>query len=325
MVTGRTFAILTSGGDAPGMNAAIRSAAKTALSNGARMLGSRHGYRGLVDDDIVELDRSSVSNIIHRGGSIIHSSRCDEFETVEGRARALETCRKHGIDGLILIGGDGTMRGAEVFEKEGSPPLVGIPGTIDNDIVGTEYTIGFDSAVNTALRAIDQIRDTAEAMERMFFIETMGRLSGAIALAAGIAGGGNVVIVPEQHTDAEAVARRLVDDREGGATSLLVIVAEGDDSGGAYRLADRVKELTGMDSRVTVLGHVQRGGNPTAQDRIIATCLGVTAVEDLLAGRHGHMLGWKCHEITRTPFAEAKNTGASLIDRLVRHAGTMVT
>jgi len=321
----KTFAILTSGGDAPGMNAAIRAAARTGFRNNVRMLGAMHGFRGLVEDDFIELDRRSISNIIQTGGSILRSSRCDEFETVEGRAKALENCRRRGVDGLILIGGDGTMKGALAFETEGSPPSVGLPGTIDNDIEGTEYTIGFDTAVNTALRAIDQIRDTAEAMERMFFIETMGRRSGAIALTAGIAGGGNVVIVPEIKTDIPKVAKTLLDDREAGATSLLVIVSEGDSAGGAYEIAAKVKELTGLDAHVTILGHIQRGGSPTAQDRIIASVLGVTAVEDLLAGRHGHLLGWKCHAVTRIPYAEARTSTSSLPVEILQHADMLIT
>ena len=302
----KTFAILTSGGDAPGMNAAIRAATRTALRNNCRMLGSISGFRGLVEDDCIELTRLSVANIIHRGGSIIKSSRCDAFLTVEGRAKALENCRKRGVDGLILIGGDGTMKGALAFTSEGGPPSVGLPGTIDNDIEGTDYTIGFDTAVNTALQAIDRVRDTAETMGSMFFIETMGRRSGAIALAAGMAGGCNVAICPEKVTDIDAVAEKLISDRDAGATSLLIVVAEGDDSGGAYQLATKIREKTGMNSKVVVLGHTQRGGNPTAQDRIIATVLGVTAVKDLLTGRSGHLLGWKADSITRIPFADAK-------------------
>jgi len=321
----KKIAILTSGGDAPGMNAAVRAATRTALKHDAKMLGSMHGFRGLVEDEIIELDSSAVRNIVHRGGSIIKSARSDEFETKEGRAKAIRTCEKHEIEGLVLIGGDGTMLGAKIFADEGGPPAVGIPGTIDNDIRGIDYTIGFDSAVNTAVRAIDQIRDTAEAMERMFFIETMGRRSGAIALASGIAGGGNVVVVPEQHTEADKVADRIIADRKAGATSLLVIVAEGDDSGGAYKLAKKVKERVGIDTRVTVLGHIQRGGNPTAQDRILATCLASRAVKDLLEGAYGHLLGWRNSEIVRIPFAEAETTTSSIYDGILCETGAMIT
>jgi 6-phosphofructokinase 1 len=321
----KTIAILTSGGDAPGMNAAIRAATRTAINRGVKMLGSLHGYRGLVRDEVIELDASAIRNIIHRGGSIIKSARSDEFETKEGRDKALETCRKHKIEGLVLIGGDGTMRGARDFREEGGPPAVGLPGTIDNDIKGTDYTIGFDTAVNTALRAIDQIRDTAEAMERMFFIETMGRHSGAIALASGIAGGGNVVVVPEMHTDIDKVAERIISDHKAGATSLLVIVAEGDDSGGAYKLADKIKERIGIDTRVSVLGYIQRGGNPTAQDRILATCLASHAIQDLLDGKHGHLLGRRGRDIVRIPFEEAVTTTTSMFDEIICDAGAMVT
>jgi 6-phosphofructokinase 1 len=321
----KTIAVLTSGGDAPGMNAAIRAATRTALNNGVKMLGSLHGYRGLVRDEFIDLDASAIRNIVHRGGSIIRSARSDEFETKEGRAKAIETCRKHKIEGLVLIGGDGTMKGAKLLAEEGGPPAVGVPGTIDNDIKGIDYTIGFDSAVNTALRAIDQIRDTAEAMERMFFIETMGRRSGAIALASGIAGGGNVVVVPEMHTDIEKVVDRITADHKAGATSLLVIVAEGDESGGAYKLAEKVGQRVGIDTRVTVLGHVQRGGNPTAQDRILATCLASRAVKDLMEGTYGHLLGWRGSEMVRIPFAEAETSTISLFDQMICYAGTLVT
>lgn len=321
----KTLAILTSGGDAPGMNAAIRAATRTALASGARMLGSLRGFRGLVFNDIIELNRDSISNIVQRGGSILHSSRCDEFETVEGRAKALKTCKEHGIDGLILIGGDGTMKGALAFEREGGPASVGLPGTIDNDITGLDYTIGFDTAVNAALEAIDRIRDTAETMERVFFIETMGRASGSIAAASGIAGGANVVIVPELHTDIEAVVRKIKEDRDSGATSVLIVIAEGDDSGGAYSLAAKIREIAGIDSRVSVLGYMQRGGNPTARDRIVATVLGVAAVTDLLQGKSGYLLGWKNDAIVRVPYAEARTAGTSLPPEILQHAGIMLT
>jgi len=321
----RNVAILTSGGDAPGMNAIIRAVARAARHHDIRLLGSKHGYRGLVDDEIVEVDRNAVSNIVHRGGSILRSSRCEQFRTPEGRSQAIQTCEKHGIDGLILIGGDGTMRGAMELEMEGGPPSVGLPGTIDNDINGTEYTIGFDSAVNAALESIDRIRDTADAMEMTFFIETMGRSSGAIALSAGIGGGANVVIVPERKTDVRTVADRLISDRDAGASSLLVIVAEGDNSGGAYKLAESVKEINGMDYRVTILGHIQRGGNPTAKDRLIGTCLGVQAMEDLVDGRHGHMLGWRYSKFSRTPLADAVTSTSTLPEVIVKHAETLIT
>lgn len=307
------------------MNAAIRSVTRTAVRNKIKVLGAMRGFKGLVFDDFIELDRNSVSNIVHRGGSIIYSSRCDEFHTEEGRARAKEVCKARGIDGLVLIGGDGTMRGALAFEKEGGPASVGLPGTIDNDITGLDYTIGFDTAVNAALEAIDRIRDTAEAMERVFFIETMGRSSGAIALAAGIAGGCNVVIIPERKTDLNAVARKIIDDRTSGSKSLLVVVAEGDDSGGAYEIASKIHEMTGLEPRVSVLGYMQRGGNPTAKDRIVATVLGEKAVEDLIEGRHGHLLGWKSEAVVRVPFAEARTAGMALPDDIVLNAGTMLS
>jgi len=323
----KRIGVLTSGGDAPGMNAAIRAATKTAISSGATMLGSLRGFKGLVDNDFIELNRDSVSNIVQRGGSIIYSSRCDEFLTKEGRAKAIENCRKREIDALILIGGDGTMKGAVAFQEEGGPPSVGLPGTIDNDIAGLDCTSGFDTAVNAALEAIDRIRDTAETMERVFFIETMGRASGSIAVAAGIAGGCNAVIVPEKHTDLDAVAARLMEDRKAGAKSLLIVVAEGDDSGGAYQIAREVGTRTGLDVRVSVLGYMQRGGNPSARDRIVATVLGVTAIEDLLKGKSGYLLGWKSESIVRVPFSEARTAGMSLTipKEILDHAGMLLT
>jgi len=321
----KSICLLTSGGDASGMNAAIRAATRTALKMGMRVLGSLNGYRGLCHDNIIELDRDAVRNILHRGGSIIYSTRCDDFMTVEGRARALDVCRKHDIDGLVLIGGDGTMRGAKIFMDEGGPPSVGLPGTIDNDIEGIDYTIGFDTAVNTAIRAIDQVRDTAETMERIFFIETMGRASGAIALAAGIAGGANIVVVPEIPTDIKTIAKKIESDRKSGSRSLLVIVSEGDTAGGAYEIAEKVKEISGIEYRVTVLGHTQRGGCPTAVDRINATVLGVCAVEDLIEGRYGSLIGMKNGNVTRVPFDKAVTSHSSLPEVIVKHADTMVT
>jgi 6-phosphofructokinase 1 len=320
----KTLGILTAGGDAPGMNAVIRAATKTALAKGARMLGIRRGFEGLITDDIFELNRDLISNIVQRGGSIVHSARNEEFRTKEGRAKALKTCERRGIDGIIMLGGDGTTKGALAFEKDGGPPAIVVPCTIDNDIAGLDTTIGFDTAVNAALEAIDRIRDTAETMERTFFIETMGRESGAIAVASGIAGGANVVIIPEKRTNIEAVARRIMDDRKAGAKSLLIVVSEGDDAGGAYAIAEKVGKLTAIDSRVSVLGYMQRGGNPSARDRIVATVLGVAAVEELLKGKHGYVVGWKCESIMRIPFGEAHTARLCLPPDIARHAGTIL-
>lgn len=320
----KTIGILTAGGDAPGMNAVIRAATKTALNNGARMLGIRRGFEGLINDDIFELTRDDVSNIIQRGGSIVHSARSEEFRTKKGRKKALETCARLGIDGIIMLGGDGTTKGALALEKDGGPPAIVVPCTIDNDVAGLDMTIGFDTAINAALEAIDRIRDTAETMERTFFIETMGRESGAIALASGIAGGANVIIIPERRTEVEACAARILEDRKNGAKSILVIVSEGDDLDGAYAIAEKVSKLTNIESRVSVLGYMQRGGNPSARDRIVATVLGVTAAKELLEGKHGYVVGWKSESIVRIPFEEAHTQRLCLPVDIVGHAGTFM-
>ncbi|MGQ9583016.1 MAG: 6-phosphofructokinase [Thermoplasmatota archaeon] len=300
----RRIGILCSGGDAPGMNAAIRASVRAAVSRGLEAVGVIRGYAGMVRGDFRPLDARSVSGIINLGGTILRTARCPEFMEREGRERAFERLKEAGIDGLVAIGGDGTFRGAHEFTREFGFPVVGVTGTIDNDIYGTDYTIGFDTAVNIAVDAIDRIRDTAASHDRIFFVEVMGRHSGFIALWSGVAGGAEAVFIPEVRESIERTAQELVEGRRRGKTSAIVIVAEGEEAGGAFEVARRFRELTGLDYRVTILGHIQRGGSPTAWDRILATRSGVRAVEALLEGERSHMVGVRGHEMVLVPFQE---------------------
>ncbi|MBI4505769.1 MAG: 6-phosphofructokinase [Chloroflexi bacterium] len=300
----RRIAVLTSGGDAPGMNAAIRAVVRTATHHEIEVLGIRRGYLGLVRDAVEPLDSRSVSEIIHRGGTILGTARCEEFRTPEGRAMAQETLRRHGVDGLVAVGGDGTFRGGLLAGQEWSLPIVGVPGTIDNDVAGTDFTIGFDTAVNTALEAIDRIRDTAESLERLFFVEVMGRTRGFIALEVALAGGAKAVLLPEEHTDVPRLCARIRSGLARGWRAIIVVTAEGDDAGGAMRIAAATYRELAMEYRVAILGHVQRGGNPSARDRILASLLGAGAVEGLLAGQRGCMVGQVHDCLVYTPFAE---------------------
>jgi 6-phosphofructokinase 1 len=286
------IAVITSGGDAPGMNACIRAIVRTALKKNLAMLGYRRGYQGLIADDFVTLGRFDVSNIIQTGGSILISSRSDEFMTRDGRQKAADNLAKHGVGGLIVIGGNGSLTGAHLMSQETGIKVIGIPGTIDRDIYGTEQTIGFDTAVNTALDAIDRIRDTASAMERVFIIEVMGRDSGDIALYAGVAGGADAVLVPEISTDIDELIGEIRAGFEVGKKTNLIVVAEGDDCGGAMELSEKLKNKGDIRSWVCILGHIQRGGRPTARDRYYATAFGVAAVEALADGISGVMIGW---------------------------------
>jgi 6-phosphofructokinase 1 len=286
------IAVITSGGDAPGMNACVRAIVRTGLRKGMEVYGYWRGYHGLIEDDYVPLNRFSVSNIIQSGGSILISSRSKEFETVEGRQKAADNLLKHGVKGLIVIGGNGSMTGAHLLNQETSIKVIGIPGTIDRDIYGTEQTIGFDTALNTALEAIDKIRDTASAMERAFIIEVMGRDSGDIALYAGVAGGADAVLVPEIKTDIDKLISVIKAGLEFGKKTNLIVVAEGDASGGALKLSNDLLEKGGIKTWVCILGHIQRGGRPTARDRYYATAFGVAAAEALTDGISGVMIGW---------------------------------
>jgi 6-phosphofructokinase 1 len=287
----KKIGILTSGGDAPGMNACIRAAVRSALADGIEVVGIRRGYNGLIAGDFMNLDRAAISNIIHRGGTILETSRCDEFETREGRKRAAAMVRKAGIEGLVVIGGDGTFHGGSLIGEEQGIDVTGVPATIDNDVYGTDYTVGFDTAINCALEAIDRVRDTAISMERLFFIEVMGRNTGFIALESGIAGGAEEVIIPEDLMNTDELSLRLHESFKAGKQSAIVVVAEAGHPGWSFRLAREVFHKTGIVSRVCVLGHVQRGGPPTARDRILGSMLGSLAVQALQDGRAGSVAG----------------------------------
>ena len=302
----KKIGVLTSGGDSPGMNAAIRAVVRTSLFYKVNVSGIMRGYSGLVEDEIVHLDSRNVSNIIQRGGTILKSSRCEAFRSKEGRKKAYEVLNNHQIDGLVVIGGDGTFTGAHIFSQEFDVPVIGVPGTIDNDLYGTDNTIGYDSALNTALHAIDQIRDTAASHDRLFFVEVMGRDVGFIALRSGIAGGAEAVLVPETKSDLSSLIERLEKAWKRNKSSMIVVVAEGDESGGAFKVADLVKkQFTHYDTRVSVLGHMQRGGKPSCADRILASRLGVAAVEALMAGEKNMMVGVVHRDIAYTPFEKA--------------------
>ena len=294
----KKIGVLTSGGDSPGMNAAIRAVVRTAQYYDKEVFGIKEGYSGLIDGQITAMNARSVKNIINRGGTILKSARSQEFRTKEGRAKAFEVIKEKGIDALVVIGGDGSFTGAQVFEEEYGVSCVGVPGTIDNDIFGTDYTIGFDTAVNTVVNAVDMIRNTASSHNRLFFIEVMGRDAGHIAMNAGIAAGCEENLIPEMNLGVERLLTSLERSAKAGKSSNIVIVAEGDKSGGAYELEKIVSEkMPQYDIKVTVLGHVQRGGTPTYFDRVLASRLGVEAVEALLSGHSNIMVGNRNHEL----------------------------
>lgn len=309
----KKIALLTSGGDAPGMNAAIRAVVRTALYNKLEICGIRRGYQGMIEGDIFPMDTTSVSNIIQRGGTILKTARSKDFMTVEGRRKAFRELKKNGIEGLVLIGGDGTFKGAHAFFGEHSLPAVGIPGTIDNDIAGTDYTLGFDTAVNTAVEAIDKIRDTAEAHDRMFIVEVMGRDAGYIALNSGIACGAEDILVPELNTDFKAILKRISNDTRRKKLVNIIVVAEGDDFGGAEVVRRKIIEkFPDIDVRATILGHIQRGGSPSYFDRVQASRMGYAAVNALIEGKTQVMVGLENQEIIYTPFAQAIKEHAPL-------------
>jgi len=301
----KRIGILTSGGDAPGMNAAVRAAVRTALHLGATPFAIDEGYVGMIAGEGHEMTSRDVSNIIQRGGTVIHTGRSPEFFTPEGRAQAVSNLEGWRLEGLVLIGGDGSFRGALELLKVWGGRIVGVPGTIDNDLWGTDLTIGFDTAVNTALESIDKIRDTADAHKRTFIVEVMGRHAGFIALAVGIAGGAEVICIPERPTDVQAIAHDLAEHRAAGKRSIIMVVAEGDEAGSATEIGEKLRRIAGIESRVTVLGHVQRGGSPTATDRILATKLAAFAVESLLGGATGLMAGERNGRCVLVPFEDA--------------------
>jgi len=302
----KKIGVLTSGGDAPGMNACIRAVVRTGLYNKLKVYGIRSGYNGLIKGDIVPMNRSSVSQILHRGGTILKSARSMEFMTKEGRQKAYDNIKKRSIDAIVVIGGNGTFTGADVFMNEFDIPIMGAPGTIDNDLYGTDMTIGFDTALNTVTEAIDKIRDTADSHDRLFFIEVMGRDAGFIALRSGIACGAAEILIPETVTYIDDLIETLESQLNKNVHSGIIIVAEGDDAGGAFEVAAKVKEkYEHYDTRVTVLGHIQRGGSPTSYDRILASTLGYEAVNALISGRKGEMVGMINKDIVYIPFEKA--------------------
>jgi 6-phosphofructokinase 1 len=300
-----SIGICTSGGDAPGMNAAIRAVVRTALFNRIQVTGIMRGYEGMINGEFVPMERSSVANIIQRGGTILKTARSEEFRTKDGRRKAYEQLVKQGINALVVIGGDGTFTGAQAFLEEFDMPIVGLPGTIDNDLQGTDFTIGYDTAINTVVNAVDKIRDTAESHDRVFIVEVMGRDSGLIALRSGIGVGAEAILIPETKTDINALIKRLEKGRK-DKSSKIIIVAEGDDAGGAFEVARVVKErFPNYDTRLSILGHIQRGGSPSCMDRVLASRLGVASVESLLQGRTGEMIGIVHGDIVYTPFGHA--------------------
>ena len=300
----KRIGILTSGGDAPGMNACIRAAVRASQAHGVEIFGIRRGYAGLIRGEIERLDRKAVANIIHQGGTILGTARSSEFMASDGRALAAKSLEKKRIEGLILIGGDGTFRGGSDLLEERGVAVIGVPGTIDNDIYGTDYTIGFDSAVNCALHAIDRIRDTALSHERLFFVEVMGRHTGFIALESGMAGGAEELLVPEIPFGVDELCSHLERSFKGEKRSAIVVVAESGQPGDSFRIAREVWEKTGFDSRVCILGHIQRGGSPTARDRVLAGKLGVAAVRALIDGKSGCMVGEVNWRTAYTPLCD---------------------
>lgn len=298
--------VLTSGGDSPGMNAAIRAVVRTGLYYNLDVFGIVRGYSGMIEDDIYQMDSKSVANIIQRGGTILKTARSKEFMEYEGRKKAYENLKKHGIDGLVIIGGDGSFRGAQRFSNEFDIPCIGIPGTIDKDIAGSDFTIGFDTAVNTAIEAIDKIRDTADAHDRLFIVEVMGRDAGYIALYSGISTGAENILIPETKTDINEIIRSLSEKEKRRKLVNLIVVAEGDEYGGAQQVADILKKtLPNLDTRVCILGHIQRGGSPSALDRMIASRMGYHAVECLMEGKHNVMVGVVNNKMHYTPLDNA--------------------
>jgi len=308
MMTGpeiRHIGVFTSGGDSPGMNAAIRATVRAAAVKGLRVTGILGGYDGLVNDRCRPLGPRDVSNIIQRGGTILRTARSEVFRTAEGRAAAWATMQRHGMDALVAIGGDGTFTGAHILYQEFGARVIGLPGTIDNDLAGTDLTIGYDTAINTAVEAIDRIRDTASSHDRLFFVEVMGRDTGFIALACAVAAGAEFVLVPERPELIEELVQAL-GGANGAKSSSIVVVAEGEEEGGAFDVSRKVKALLpNADIRVTVIGHIQRGGSPSVQDRLLASRLGVAAVDGALAGTHDSMAGIVNGQVIFTPFQDA--------------------
>jgi 6-phosphofructokinase 1 len=311
--------VMTSGGDAPGMNACIRAVVRTGIFHNLEVYGITRGYSGLIENDIQKMDSRSVANIIQRGGTILKTARCKEFLTPEGRKKAYNNLKKLGINGLVIIGGDGSFKGAQIFSNEFDIPCIGIPGTIDKDIAGTDFTIGFDTAVNTAIEAIDKIRDTADAHDRLFIVEVMGRDAGYIALHSGIGTGAEHILIPERKTDVEAVLASLQEKEKRKKLVNIVVVAEGDDFGGGTDLANLIKErIPNFDIRVAILGHIQRGGSPSSMDRLIASRMGYSAVECLIEGRYNQMVGIMNNKMHFTPLDKAVKAKQKISDEWLK-------
>lgn len=310
----KKIAVFTSGGDAPGMNACVRAVVRAGIYNGLEVVGILRGYSGMVEGNFKTLKAESVANIIQHGGTILKTARNKEFTTVGGRKKAYENLKEQGIEGVICIGGDGSFTGAKIFFEEHGIPFIGAPGTIDNDLFGTDYTIGFDTAINTAVEAIDKIRDTADSHDRVFFVEVMGRHSGAIALEVGLAGGAEAILLPEINGEIERL-KTIFKKRKRKKSFSIIVVAEGDEEGGAYKIAEEIKQaFPNTDPKVTILGHIQRGGSPTVNDRVLATRLGVAAVEALLSSEANKMVGIVNNKVVLTAFDEAISKHKTLPD-----------
>lgn len=320
----KTIGVLTSGGDAPGMNAALRAVTRSAIFNGLRVKAIYRGFRGLLTGEIAEFKTQNVSNIIQQGGTVIKTARCKEFQTPEGRRQAYERIKKEGIDAMVVIGGDGTLTGARIFASEFNFPIVGVPCTIDNDIYGTDSTVGYDTVLNTILDAVDKIRDTASSHERLFFIEVMGRDAGFLALNGAIASGAEAAIIPETTTEVDQLAEFVKSGFRKSKNSSIVLVAESDVTGGAMHYADRVKnEYPDYDVRVVILGHVQRGGSPSAYDRILASRMGNAAVEALIDGQRNIMMGIDDDQIVAVPLSRAIKNDKPLDRELLKVLRTL--
>ncbi len=311
--------VLSSGGDAPGMNAAIRAVVRTGIYNDMEVYGIIRGYSGMIEDDIKQMESRSVANIIQRGGTVLKTARCKEFYEPEGRKKAYENLKKRGINGLVVVGGDGSFKGALKFSQEFDIPCIGIPGTIDKDIAGSDFTIGFDTAVNTAVEAIDKIRDTADAHDRLFIIEVMGRDAGYIALHSGIATGAEHILIPERKTDIEDVIESLQEKEKRRKLVNMIVVAEGGEAGGADEISRIIKHrLPSADTRVCILGHIQRGGSPSCLDRLIASRMGYHAIESLVEGRHNVMVGIINNKMHYTPLEKAVKAKQRISDEWMK-------
>jgi len=315
----KKIGVLTSGGDAPGMNAAIRAVVRSAIFHGLEVVGIRRGFSGLISGEFQKFNQRSVANIIQKGGTILETSRCPEMMEVEGRKKAVDALLSQEIDGCVIIGGGGSFHAAQHLSEECDVAFIGIPGSIDNDIWGTDYSIGFHTAVNTALDAIDRIRDTASAFERIFFVEVMGRKSGFIALTVGLAGGAEQIIVPEIHMDVEDLCQNLRESFKRGKRSSIIVVAEGNTVDDTINIEKYVQMRLKVETRLCTLGHIQRGGSPTAADRILASCLGVAAIEGLLNGKKGHAVGEVKGDIVYTLFKDTWQNKKTIDERFLKY------